>query len=314
MSPRQKTIDAIRAFSRFYTTRLGVVGPTYLKTHYTLSDARVIFEINAHPKTRATELVHDLGIDPAYLSRIVARFRKEGLLTAETNPQDGRSRTLALTAKGTAEAARLAELSRREVGSMIERLSDAEARTLEAALQTAERYLSGGAGRPEVILREHRPGDMGWIVESQAAFYQGELGWNSRFEALVAGVVSDFLTQFKPQRERVWIAERDGARVGSIVLADGGDNIAKLRLLYVDTAARGFGLGRRMVDECVAFARNTGYEKISLWTNQPLLAARSIYASKGFKLVAEEEHDTFGALMVGETWELDLSGSIAPSA
>lgn len=313
--PSLDIIDAVRAFSRFYTARLGVVGPTYLGTEYTLSDARVIFELNTRQTTRAADLVNDLAIDPAYLSRIIARFRKLGLLTATADPDDGRSRLLRLTEEGRAEAARLASLSRGEIAAMIEDLSETEAAALKTALKTAERHLSPKeAKHPAFKLRPHRPGDMGWIVESQATFYAREYGWNENFEALVADVVAKVLKTFNPQRERVWIAERDGARVGSIILADGGENVGKIRLLYVDEAARGLGLGKRLVDDCVAFAASAGYRKISLWTNHPLTAARALYASKGFRKIEEAEHRMFGPPLIGETWELDLAEQASASA
>jgi DNA-binding MarR family transcriptional regulator/ribosomal protein S18 acetylase RimI-like enzyme len=301
------TVDAVRAFSRFYTARLGVVGPTYLGTDYTLSDARVIFELNARGQVRAADLVRDLSIDPAYLSRIVSRFTKQGLVTASPDPQDGRSRLLSLTSSGRKEAARLATLSRGEVSALVERLSSGEADRLQSALRTVESLLSVPQDEtPAFALRSHRPGDMGWIVESQASFYTREYGWNEQFEALVADVVAQLLKSFNPARERVWIAERDGARVGSIILADGGDGVGKIRLLYVDEAARGLGLGNRLVDECIAFAISAGYRKISLWTNHPLLAARALYAGKGFRKIDEAEHTMFGPPLIGETWELDL--------
>lgn len=313
--PSLDIIDAVRAFSRFYTARLGVVGPTYLGTEYTLSDARVIFELNTRQTTRAADLVNDLAIDPAYLSRIIARFRKLGLLTATADPDDGRSRLLRLTEEGRAEAARLASLSRGEIAAMIEDLSETEAAALKTALKTAERHLSPKeAKHPAFKLRPHRPGDMGWIVESQATFYAREYGWNENFEALVADVVAKVLKTFNPQRERVWIAERDGARVGSIILADGGENVGKIRLLYVDEAARGLGLGKQLVDDCVAFAASAGYRKISLWTNHPLTAARALYASKGFRKIDEAEHRMFGPPLIGETWELDLAEQASASA
>lgn len=313
--PSLDTIDTIRAFSRFYTARLGVVGPTYLGTDYTLSDARIIFELDARQTTRAADLVNDLAIDPAYLSRIIARFRKLGLLTATADPGDGRSRLLRLTEAGREEAARLASLSRGEIAAMIQDLSDPEAAALKTALKTAERHLSPkDANHPAFTLRPHRPGDMGWIVESQATFYSREYGWNQNFEALVADVVAKVLKTFNPQRERVWIAERDGARVGSIILADGGDEVGKIRLLYVDEAARGLGLGKRLVDNCIDFAAAAGYRKISLWTNHPLTAARALYAGKGFRKIDEAEHVMFGPPLIGETWELDLTGYARASA
>jgi DNA-binding MarR family transcriptional regulator/GNAT superfamily N-acetyltransferase len=306
-----QTIDAVRAFSRFYTARLGVVGTSYLGTHYTLTDARIIFELNARPHTRAVELIRELGIDPSYLSRIVARFRNNGLVSAMTDPEDARNRILTLTDTGRAEAARLADLSRREIGTMIGGLTDGEAQTLEHALRTVERYLSEKDRHPPAYtLRPHQAGDMGWIIESQSAFYEREYGWNGSFEALVADVTSQFLKTFNPLRERAWIAERDGLRIGSVMVTDGGDDVAKLRLLYVDEAARGLGLGTTLVDSCIAFASEAGYKKLSLWTNHPLTAARAIYARKGFSMVSQSDHSMFGPLLTGETWELNLSGNM----
>lgn len=308
--PSVRTIDAVRAFSRFYTARLGVVGPTYLGTNYTLSDARVIFELHTREKTRAADLVRDLSIDPAYLSRIVSRFAKDGLLEASPDPEDGRSRLLALTASGTKEAERLTALSRNEVSAMLDGLSAAEAAALETALNTVEHYLSPkDPSKSAYTLRGHRAGDMGWIIESQAAFYVREYGWNDRFESMIAELAGSLLADFNAARERIWIAERDGARVGSIVLADGGEQVGKLRLLYVDEAARGLGLGSRLVDECIAFALSVGYRKISLWTNDNLTAARSLYAQKGFTVTDRKAHTMFGPQLIGETWELNLSGN-----
>jgi DNA-binding MarR family transcriptional regulator/GNAT superfamily N-acetyltransferase len=302
------TIDAIRAFSRFFTSKLGVVGPNYLGTDFTLTDARIIFETNAQGQTTAAALARDLKIDPAYLSRIIKRFCKTGLMIASRDEKDGRRQFLQLTNLGQQRADHLISLARRDLASMVGDISTRDSRALKSALDKVERLLSRSETSEEpCILRAHRPGDMGWIVESQASFYTAEFGWNDYFEALVAEVCANLLKNFNRQRERIWIAEQDAERVGSIVIADGGHNVAKLRLLYVDQAVRGSGLGRRLVEEATEFARNAGYTKISLWTNNNLDAARAIYRKTGFKLVREEPHSMFGPQLVGETWELALN-------
>jgi DNA-binding MarR family transcriptional regulator/GNAT superfamily N-acetyltransferase len=309
MSASLDTIDAIRAFSRFFTSKLGVVGPNYLGTTFTLTDARIMFETRALGQTTATDLVRDLKIDPAYLSRIIRRFCKAGLMIASRDVLDGRRQILKLTNSGQQQADHLISLARNDIISILGNISTNDSQALKSALHTVERLMAGSqtSDKP-IILRDHRPGDMGWIVESQASFYTAEFGWNNNFEALVAEVSANLLKRFNPERERIWIAEQDSQRVGSIVIADGGCNVAKLRLLYVDHAARGSGLGRRLVEEGIEFARNTGYTKISLWTNNNLDAARAIYRRTGFKLVAAVPHSMFGPELVGETWELGLIG------
>lgn len=301
-------IDAIRAFSRFFTSKLGVVGPSYLGTDFTLTDARIIFETNAQGQTTAADLVRDLKLDPAYLSRIIKRFCAADLMSTSRDAQDGRKQILKLTALGQEKADQLISLARGEIATMLGDIAPTDSRTLKSALETAQRLMSQGekVDKPYMV-RAHRPGDMGWIVESQARFYTAEFGWNDNFEALVADVCAKLLKNFNPNRERVWIAEQDGQRVGSIVIADGGDNLAKLRLLYVDNIARGLGLGRHLVEESIQFARDTGYRRINLWTNNNLDAARAIYRKTGFKLIHEEPHSMFGPELIGETWELELA-------
>jgi DNA-binding MarR family transcriptional regulator/GNAT superfamily N-acetyltransferase len=308
MSANLEIIDAIRAFSRFFTSKLGVVGPNYLGTDLTLTDARIIFETNALGQTTAADLVRDLKLDPAYISRIIKRFCAADIMRTSRDAQDGRKQILTLTAAGKEKAAQLISLARGEIASMLGDLTPTKGFALKSALETAQRLMAGAEESDHIFtLRAHRPGDMGWIVESQARFYTAEFGWNDNFEALVADVCAKLLKNFNPQRERVWIAEHDGQRVGSIVIADGGDNIAKLRLLYVADIARGSGLGRHLVEESMQFARNVGYRRISLWTNNNLDAARAIYRKTGFELSGEDPHSMFGPPLIGETWELDLN-------
>lgn len=300
-------IEAIRAFNRFYTDRIGLLDRAYLNADYTLTEARVIYELGARGETSASALTRDLHLDAAYLSRILKRFRTAGLVDLAPDPADRRSQTIWLTAMGRLEYERLGDLSRNQLADMLSIVSAGERETLAAAFATVRRVLDPDAvnGMPAII-RPHRPGDMGWIVQSQATFYTREHGWNDQFEALVADVVARFLANFDSARDFCWIAERAGERVGSVLVTDGGDGIAKLRLLYVDEGARGLGLGRTLVDECIRFSRKAGYRQLTLWTNDVLHAARHIYEKAGFRLVAEEKHRMFGKEENGQTWTLDL--------
>lgn len=299
-------IDGIRAFNRFYTDRIGVLDRGYLKADHTLTEARVIYEIGARSKTSASDLVRDLHLDPAYLSRILKSFRARDLVAVEKDPVDRRSQILQLTAAGRAEFDQLSELSRAQIRTMLSRLTGAEREALAAAMDSIPSLLGDRADSRPAVLRPHRPGDLGWIIQSQSEFYTREFGWNQGFEALVSRVAAEFLDRFDPTMEQCWIAERSGLRLGSVMIVNAGDGVAKLRLLYVDAAARGLGLGRLLVEQSLAFARQTGYRKVSLWTNDILLAARHIYLSLGFRLVAEEPHTMFGPELTGQTWELDL--------
>jgi DNA-binding MarR family transcriptional regulator/GNAT superfamily N-acetyltransferase len=300
-------VAAVRAFNRFYTRKLGVLDQQLLKSPFSLSEARVLYELAYREDLSAKEIGAELGLDAGYLSRIVQNFDENGLITREPLPADRRQYRLALTAKGRQVFANLERSMQDDVGAMLAALPRGGSQKLVRAMAEIERLLggSGAAPRPP-ILRGHRPGDMGWVVQSHGAFYASEYGFDSSFEALVAEIAAKFLTSFDASRERCWIAELDGAPVGSIFLVKHSDDVAKLRLLLVDPVGRGYGLGQRLVAECIAFAQATGYRKITLWTQSILVAARSIYQNAGFALVATEPHRSFGQSLIGETWEREL--------
>jgi len=298
-------IAAVRAFNRFYTNKLGVLGQQLLKSPFSLSEARVLYEIANRDSPSAKEIGIGLGLDPGYLSRIVQKFDEDGLISRKPLPTDRRQFQLGLTAKGRQAFAKLDRSSQDEVAEMLAILPDGDRQRLTQAMATIERLLSNTAPAA-ASLREPRPGDMGWVVQSHGALYAGEYGFDSSFEALVAEIAAKFLGSFDASRERCWIAELDGAQVGSVFLVKHSDDVAKLRLLLVDPAGRGQGLGRHLVGECVAFARACGYRKITLWTQSILTAARKIYQDAGFVLVASEPHRSFGQSLIGETWELKL--------
>jgi len=299
-------IAAVRAFNRFYTSRLGVLDQHLLKSPYSLSEARVIYELANREGCSAKEIGAELDLDPGYLSRIVQKFVDDGLVSRKPLPADRRQHQLNLTAKGRQAFAKLDRNSHDDVAKMMRPLAEGEQRRLTAAMATIERLLEPAAPRAAAVLREPRPGDMGWIVQSQGACYAREYGWDSSFEALVADIVAKFLNSFDASRERCWIAEIDGVPVGSVMLVRGDDEVAKLRLLLVEPTGRGQGLGHRLVAECIAFARACGYRKITLWTQSVLTAARKIYQDAGFVLVASRPHRSFGQNLVGETWEMTL--------
>jgi DNA-binding MarR family transcriptional regulator/N-acetylglutamate synthase-like GNAT family acetyltransferase len=299
------TIEAMRAFNRFYTDRIGILDRAYLKADYTLAEARIVYEIGTRGQVLAVELVRDLRLDPAYLSRILKKFRERNLVIVAPDPADGRSQRLCLTDKGRTEFETLAELSRSQLRRMVAPLGPAEQASLVEAMATITRLIEPG-DHATPVLRPHRPGDLGWMIQSQTEFYVRTFGWNGRFEALVSQVAADFLERYDARRDHCWIAERAGTRIGSVIVMDGGENIAKLRMLYVDAAARGLGLGKLLVEQCVHFARHAGYRQLTLWTNDILHSARHIYVAAGFRLVAEERHTMFGPELNGQTWTLDL--------
>jgi DNA-binding MarR family transcriptional regulator/ribosomal protein S18 acetylase RimI-like enzyme len=299
-------VEAARDFNRFYTNFLGVLNKAYLDTPYTLTDARVLFEIGSHDGISAVTLARDLQLDPAYLSRILKRFRAEILIETKPDPADLRSQIISVTDKGRTQFQELGRRSSAQIAERFDGLAPGEPQSIVAAMTTIRTLLAPKAAPALATIRAHRPGDFGWIIQSQAKAYTEEYGWNMRFEGLVAEVAGKFLNNFDPELEYCWIAERGGINVGSIVIANGGDGVAKLRLLYVDKAARGLGLGRTLVDECILFAKAKRYRQISLWTNDILHAARSIYVKTGFRLVSEEKHRMFGPQENGQTWVLDL--------
>jgi DNA-binding MarR family transcriptional regulator/N-acetylglutamate synthase-like GNAT family acetyltransferase len=302
---------AVRAFNRFYTRKLGVLDQQLLKSPFSLSEARVLYEL-AHRDPLADELSAKeigltLGLDPGYLSRIVQNFDEGGLIARKPLPTDRRQYQLSLTAKGRQAFAKLERIAQDDVAAMLRPLPAEDRWRLTGAMETIERLLDmPRADAPAAILRDPRPGDMGWVVQSHGALYASEYGFDSGFEALVAEIVAKYMTSFDPSRERCWIADIEGRPVGSVFLVKASDDVAKLRLLLLDPAARGHGLGQRLVAECVSFAKACGYRRMTLWTQSILTAARKIYQDAGFALVATEPHRSFGQNLIGETWEREL--------
>jgi DNA-binding MarR family transcriptional regulator/N-acetylglutamate synthase-like GNAT family acetyltransferase len=299
-------IDAVRRFNRFYTRRIGVLKEGMVGSPYTLPEARVLYELGQAPQATATVLGRALAMDLGYMSRLVQSLKRRGLIQARRAPHDGRHNFLSLTEKGRKVYTLLNSRSRDEMGAMLAPLESSERGRLVAAMRTVESLLGGEKAAGEIVLRPHRPGDMGWVVERHAALYFEQDGWGAGFEALIAEIVRTFLVDFDPARERCWIAERDGARIGCVFVVKQSKHTAKLRLLLVEPRARGTGLGGRLVEECIAFAREKGYRKMVLWTHAHLAAARAIYRKTGFKRVRTEAHSTFGPRVVGEYWELKL--------
>jgi DNA-binding MarR family transcriptional regulator/GNAT superfamily N-acetyltransferase len=299
-------IAAVRAFNRFYTRKLGVLDQHLMQSPYSLSEARVLYELAHRDDLSAKEIGAELGLDAGYLSRIVQNFDESGLITRKPLAADRRQYRLALTAKGRQAFAKLDRSSHDEVGAMLAALPRGACARLTGAMGTIERLLGDSQTSPPAILREPRPGDMGWVVQSHGALYASEYGFDASFEGLVAEIAAKFLASFDASRERCWIADIDGAQVGSIFLVRHSDDVAKLRLLLVDPAGRGQRLGQRLVAECIGFAKACGYRRITLWTQSILVAARKIYQDAGFVLVATEPHRSFGQSLIGETWEREL--------
>jgi DNA-binding MarR family transcriptional regulator/GNAT superfamily N-acetyltransferase len=301
-------IAAIRRFNRFYTRQIGLLDEGLLNSPFSLTQCRTLYELAQQEHTTAAELCKDLGLDAGYLSRILASFAKASLIEKETSPKDARETLLRLTKKGRAAFEPLNTRSSDQVRATLGKLPAAQQDELIRAMRAIESLLSPNSERvPSYLLRAHRPGDMGWVVQGHGLLYSKEYGYDERFEALVAGIVAEFIEKFDPARERCWIAERDGANVGSVFLVKKSASVAKLRLLLVEPSARGLGIGKRLVEECVRFARDAGYKKIMLWTQSELAAARRIYQNAGFELVAEKKHQSWSRKdLVAETWELKL--------
>jgi DNA-binding MarR family transcriptional regulator/GNAT superfamily N-acetyltransferase len=307
-------IAAVRAFNRFYTARIGALNEGLLASPFSLTEMRVLYELAHREGLTAGVLGGELGLDAGYLSRILRRFETQGLLAKSASAKDGRSRLLSLTKKGRSTFAPYDRRSGEEVAAILAGLPATDRRRLVSAMATIERLLAPGRLAPgarahgRIVLRAPRPGDLGWMVHRHGALYASEYGWGERFEGLVAGVAADFLGGHDPRRERCWIAERDGEVLGSVLLVRRSDRVAKLRLLLVEPGARGLGIGRRLVEECVAFARRRGYRRIVLWTNARLHAARAIYEKTGFRLVRSEPSAFFGPSEVEQVWQLDVGG------
>lgn len=302
-------IESVRRFNRFYTRSIGVLPEGHLDSPHSLAEVRVLYELAHRDDPTAAEIAAALGFDAGYLSRILRRFEDHGLLTRTRSDADARQSHLALTKKGRTTFMTLEGRARHDIGALLEPLSEEEQRRVTGAMGTIERLLDRrtAAAAGPLLLRPPRAGDFGWVVQRHGALYAQEYGWDERFEGLVARIVADFIERFDPKRERGWIAERDGENVGCIFLVKKSATVAKLRMLLVEPSERGSGLGKRLVAECERFARQAGYRKIVLWTQNNLAAARHIYARSGYKLVAEEPNDTFGKKLVSETWELALS-------
>ena len=300
----ERRVAAVRRFNRFYTSRIGVLH--YLGSDFSLAEVRILYELAHRPTPpTAAELGKDLSLDAGYLSRLLRGFERRGLIARTRSHSDGRRSHLALTAAGRAAFAPLGTRSHDEMAALLSPLSDADQRRVIDAMETIESVLGGG-GPPPFILRPHRPGDMGWVVQRHGALYAQEYGWDERFEALVATIVARFVERYDPARERCWIAEKDGEPVGSVFLVKKSRTVAQLRLLIVDPKARGLGIGARLVGECERFAREAGYRTITLWTNSVLTSARRIYEAAGYTPIDEERHQSFGHDLVGETWEKTL--------
>jgi DNA-binding MarR family transcriptional regulator/N-acetylglutamate synthase-like GNAT family acetyltransferase len=301
-------ISAVRAFNRFYTRRVGLLGADYLGSTFTVTEARVLYELANRDGPTATDIGRDLGLDAGYLSRILAGFTRRGLLHREPAADDRRRRHLALTDAGRSAFAPLDSRSHDEIGYILGELRSTAQDRLVDAMRTIEQVLEPQRQTAApYLIRQPRAGDMGWVVHRHGVIYADEYGWDARFEGLVAGIVARFVERLDPARERCWIAERDGATVGCVFLVRRSKTIGQLRLLLVEPEARGLGIGARLVDECVRFARQAGYRRVMLWTNDVLVAARRIYEATGFQLVEEEAHHSFGHDLVGQIWELRLN-------
>lgn len=301
-------IETIRGFNRFYTRHVGALQSDFLGTPFSLAEGRVLYELAHREHPTATELGKELGLDNGYLSRILQSFSRRGLVRKAQSKIDARQNLLSLTPKGRQAIGTLDRRQHEQIAQMLGEFSGDEQERICGAMRTIQDVLSvDGDSRSLYLLRSSiQPGDVGWVVQRHGELYAKEYGWNEEFEALVAEIAANFVKNLDPKRERCWIAERDGTRAGCIFLVHDSPAVAKLRLLLVDPKARGLGIGKRLVDECVEFARRAGYRKITLWTNDVLRVARHVYEEAGFKLAKEERHHSFGKDLVGQNWELLL--------
>ena len=301
-------VERVRRFNRFYTRQIGLLNAGFLESRFSLTEVRVLYEIAYRKLVTARDIATDLKLDAGYMSRIVRAFQRGGLIRRTRSAGDRREIKLSLTRKGTTQFRRLEQQQRYEVHRLLEPLSSKKQSQLVTRMGDVQKLLSPEAGenRRTFTFRKHRPGDMGWIVHRQAVLYNESYGWNEELEALMAQITAEFIRKLDPVRERCWIAERGSDILGSIFCVKKTQAVAQLRLLYVEPAARGLGLGTQLVNECVAFARGAGYRKIVLWTNSVLESARRIYEHAGFKLITSEKQHSFGKDVVEETWELSL--------
>ena len=302
----RRRAERVRQFNRFYTRQIGLLQEGLLDSPFSLTEMRVLYELAHRDHTTASQLVADLQLDPGYLSRILRGFATKRLIRRTASTSDARRQEIALSPTGERTFLPYDERSTQQVAAMLGKIPPAGQQRLLDAIQIIEQLLDAPSKPAAYLLREHRPGDMGWVIERHGALYAREYGWTMEFEALVAEIAAAFLKQFDTRRERCWIAERDGVNLGCVFLVKKDDDTAKLRLLLVEPQARGMGIGRRLVQECIAFARQTGYRKITLWTQSMLLPARKLYADAGFRLVDAKPNRAFGAELVSETWHLEL--------
>jgi len=310
MSQQEQT-RAIRAFNRFWTNHMGVLEAGLLDTPFSPTEARVLYELSRSAETDMLRLRHLLRLDAGYLSRIVKRFERDGLVEATSLAADGRRRVLRLTDEGRDAFEDLDARSTEQATSLQSGLSEEDRHRLVNAMATVRSLLDPPSGPRAIVIRPPAVGDFGWVVHRHGVLYAGEYGWDETFEALVARVVAEYVDKRDPNKENAWIAEVDGAPVGCVFCVKDTEHIARLRLLLVEPNARGQGIGKRLVEECVGFAKRAGYSQVTLWTNDVLLAARRIYEAAGFRLVEEEPHHSFGRDLVGQDWLLELDPSVA---
>ena len=303
----EEQVSMIRRFNRFFTRRIGVLREGLLHSPYSLTEARIIFEVANGKCVTASDLVKELGLDAGYMSRILNKLESQNLIEKKRSDEDGRQRILMLAPEGEKAFNLLNSRSKDEVSEMLGELTETNRQRLIEAMHVIESILYHGFKYAEPFyIRHHEPGDMGWVIQQHGLVYSREYGWDGTFEAFVAKICADFINNFDPVMERCWIAEIQGRQVGSIFCVNAGEGAAKLRMLIVAKEARGLGLGTRLVKECLRFAKTAGYQKVTLWTNDILHEARSIYEKHGFTLVEEERHHSFGQDLVGQNWELFL--------
>ena len=300
-------IAAVRRFNRFYTKHIGVLREGHLDSPFSLTEVRVLYELAHREAPTPTDLTRELEIDPGYLSRILRKLEQRQLIEKTRSEQDGRQTHLRLSERGRDAFAALNARADAEIAALVDRVAADDHGRLTGAMRAIEQMLGARSlENPAILIRTHQPGDIGWVVYRHGVLYAREYGFDERFEALVAQIVAEFVQNFDSRRERCWIAEKDGERVGSIFLVKKTDDVAKLRLLLVEPTARGFGIGQRLVDECIRFARQARYKRMTLWTQDNLDSARRIYEAAGFRLVNEEKHAMFGPDLVAQNWDLDL--------
>jgi DNA-binding MarR family transcriptional regulator/GNAT superfamily N-acetyltransferase len=303
----KQEVEAFRHFNRFYTRQIGLLNRTLLQSDFSLTQARILFELAHREECTASDLIQSLGIDRGYVSRVLHAFERNGLITRVQSKEDSRERFLKLTAAGKKAFAVLNDRSSKEAQSLLKKLPQLNREMLLDCMKTIENVLEpNGQPAERVTLRRHKPGDIGWMTWRHGILYSEEYGWDETFEALVAEILVKFIKNHDPERERIWIAQLGNEPVGCVMIVDAGDNVAQLRLLLVEPKARGKKIGKRLVDECISFAKQKGYRKMKLWTQSNLHAAREIYVKNGFELVEEKPHHSFGHDLFAQVWELPL--------